>query len=257
MLVMPDQDSWLIVPQPEHAAHAARLAAHWRRPDWAPESLWSRFLTAVRRHDDGWRAAERRPAIDPHGQPVHFTGLDTSEHLQLLLAGIDQLSSDDLYAGLLTALHFRYLETHLPDDDPTSAPLVQRFLDRIDDRIDGALQMLGKASPAMQQMITPERLDLTRKLLSALDALSLRLLGGLPWQSTQSRLPVDDQTLSVEMIGDGRSATLAPWPMGCPSLEVTAAALRLPLRPYATRIALAEALREAEPITLTTRLGPG
>ncbi len=84
---------WILIPQVEHAQLAAELADHWS--DLAGGVGLGRqrrtLVEAIRRHDDGWRTWDERPAIDPEsGIPLDFTERTAQESHQNL-EGFDRV----------------------------------------------------------------------------------------------------------------------------------------------------------------------
>ena len=90
----------LAVMQPHHARLAGIFAEAWGdRP--APS-----LVAATHHHDDGWIAWEKAPTVDAQGRPHDFLTIPMDERVAVYRRGIDLLAPTDLYAGLLTSLHF-------------------------------------------------------------------------------------------------------------------------------------------------------
>lgn len=171
-----------LVRQPDHAATCAQLAAAWHRPTEIPDAVWPRFIEAARRHDDGWIAAEREPAVDPNGQPYDFKSLPTQAHTAIWRGSVDLAEAADPYMALLTALHARWLYGHITlHDGEDEQREAQQLMAEMAQRADGYIEALrGRPGPD-RDAVQPTALAAARSLLTLFDRLSLMLIGGLAW----------------------------------------------------------------------------
>ena len=87
------------ISQPDHAAAAGYLAAHWGNGQFArpgryapfpdPERLRAETVLAIAEHDNGWWEWEADPQIDPaDGLPLDLTSLEQSDGLQRWRLGV-------------------------------------------------------------------------------------------------------------------------------------------------------------------------
>jgi hypothetical protein len=93
----------LAITQPDHARLAGVFAEAWRPPSGLS------LVAASHRHDDGWIEWETAPTIDDQGRPHDFLTIPMAERVAIYSRGIDLLAHSDLYAGLLTSMHFSRL----------------------------------------------------------------------------------------------------------------------------------------------------
>jgi hypothetical protein len=96
-----------MVTQPDHAALAGDLAQRWGNARFAIGDRHPSLIAAATRHDDGWAAIDDGPAVlEAEGRPAHFLEVDLPDTVAPYGAGVDQLYTDDLYAGILTSRHW-------------------------------------------------------------------------------------------------------------------------------------------------------
>jgi hypothetical protein len=104
MIVRADGGRLLLVRQVDHQFLAGRLAEAWGAAPFARPS--DAAVRATFAHDEGWRAWEENPRVDPRTQrPYQFTELPVEEHLTFYREGIEAATAKDLYAGLLVNMH--------------------------------------------------------------------------------------------------------------------------------------------------------
>ena len=221
MIIVEQQNgTWRIVHQPDHARVSGELAQRWRRPDAIPQAIWPRFVEAVRRHDDGWFAAETEPAIDQVGQPYDFRSLPTPHHLALWRRSIQHVGNDDLYQGVIVALHGRWLYTHVVEVSEPHAEAAQAFLLEVDQYLDASIEKLRAGVPALRQAVGPNELATARKLLGLFDAMSLMLIGALPADGFDASVPFGDREEKLTLTTTPTGITVAPWPFEEGDFEV-------------------------------------
>src|SRR5690242_18324673 len=87
----PDRgDSWLLIPQIEHARLAGRLAENWGAAPFGTLPARDELIVAVEHHDDGWADWDRRPAVDAErGTPIEFTEMPLADALGIWRQSID------------------------------------------------------------------------------------------------------------------------------------------------------------------------
>jgi hypothetical protein len=100
MIIRRGPNELLAITQPDHARLAGIFAEAWG--DHAGPSL----IAASYHHDDGWITWEEAPTIDDRGRPHDFLTIPMDQRVAVYRRGIDLLAKTDLYAGLLTSLHF-------------------------------------------------------------------------------------------------------------------------------------------------------
>ena len=102
MIVLDRGDTWQVVLQPEHAELSEEVALAWADRGPRHDSV----VLAARRHDDGWATWERSPLVDADGKPVSFLDVHVPAHLAFYRSGIQSVTDEDPYAGLLVLTAF-------------------------------------------------------------------------------------------------------------------------------------------------------
>ena len=113
MIRRDDGDDWLLISQVEHARLAGEIAAAWGNSavPALPHPEW--LISAVRDHDEGWRAWELAPRIDPStGRPRDFTEMPIGDSLVIWRTSIERAVEMSDLGGFAVAGHFRALLTH-------------------------------------------------------------------------------------------------------------------------------------------------
>jgi hypothetical protein len=105
MLVRDVGDAWQLVLQPHHADLCGQLARAWGGDGFARPHPLDAVVRAATRHDDGWAVWERRPRLDPDGNPQSFFTVPVPVHLAFYRAAVDVVLDEDRYAGLLVSMH--------------------------------------------------------------------------------------------------------------------------------------------------------
>ena len=243
--------------QPEHAELAGALARRWDRPRDLPEAAWSRLVEAVRRHDDGWAEAEREPAIDEKGRPHTFKSLPTAVHADIWRRGVNRLAAEDAYAGLLVALHGRWLYTSIARARERDDSAALSLLADLTERIDTLLSRLRADEPALEPALVPAALESARRLLGVLDAWSLMMLGGLAPGRFPEPVAFGQTTARLDIEPGDAAVRIAPWPFAEPGpFDVAVAARWIPARRYRNELDVASTLRKADVRELRFRVIP-
>jgi len=252
MLVMRrGNDTLRLIHQREHARLAGELAQHWHRPRAIGETMWPRVIEAVRAHDQGWAEAERAPMLDERGRPHSFKTLPIARHIDIWRRSVTQALEDDAYVGLLIALHARWLYTTLMrPTDRASEAAAQAFTDELDQRVDAVLRTMARGSDAERAAAAPHALLAARRLIGALDGLSLMLCGALPFGAFPERLRFGDRCEKVTFGETADGAAVTPWPFDAEAVTVSVTAHDVADRAYADSGALNEAMRESEAVTV-------
>lgn len=157
MLIRHDVDSLLLITQMDHARVAGELAEAWGAAPWARPEPYESVCLAAALHDEGWAAADARPALDPEtGWPTPFWALPYRERAAFYQEGITEVAAQNAYAGLLVSLHLVALWdgggirapldlTSLPEEE---AAAVAGFISREASRQTALRQHLAAAAPA-------------------------------------------------------------------------------------------------------------
>ena len=247
-------DELWCVSQPDHAAVAGYLAAHWGNGLFArpghyapfpdPERLRAETVLAAAEHDNGWWEWEADPQIDPaDGLPLDLTSPKQSYGVQRWRLGVPRFRDNHPYVALLISLHAYWLyaprvlgeytpeflhpifgnpvdRSSLDDDDLEEARqfvVEQRTLQRIlVDRI--------KGDPEWAATVEPPHLHPHLRLLQLCDALSLHLCFGGGSERILHEIPRtswnDRVSVNVHPAGEYRVA-IDPYPFDQDPLAVT------------------------------------
>ena len=128
-----DKNAWLIS-QPDHAAVAGFLAAHWGNDEFSspgrfadspdPEALRAAAVLAIAEHDNGWWEWEATPELgEADGLPLGLSELlkNQEEGMNRWRLGIRRFSRDHPYSSLLISFHAYWLYAHGTQADPDPA----------------------------------------------------------------------------------------------------------------------------------------
>lgn len=241
------------ISQPDHAAAAGYLAAHWGNGEFArparyapcpdPERLRAETVLAIAEHDNGWWEWEADPQIDPaDGLPLDLTSLTQSDGLQRWRLGVRRFRDNHPYVALLISRHAYWL--HAPRVQAADAPaflhpLFGNVADRVSpeaEELDEAKQFVAeqqflqdllvdriKGEPEWTAAVEPRHLHPHIRLLQLCDALSLHLCFGGGKERTFRETPRtswnDRVSLRVRPAGRFRVA-VAPYPFDRDPLPV-------------------------------------
>jgi hypothetical protein len=245
---------WILIPQIEHARAAAALAEHWGRGDFGPLLPRSELLWAIAHHDDGWRAWDEAPQVDPvRGQPRSFTEMDPVDSLAIWSASIEMARRAGPLEAYLVAGHFCALARRVSPwiNDPLGKQHVQQFLAEHETRMASWLADWKAQNPDDN---SSQRAALALGYLQFFDALSLWFCCAPASEPEQVETP-GGPVLTLDPLGRER-VVLRPWPLGVASLNLEVQCRVLAAGQYATAGELAAA--PSQPLRLHWHLqGPG
>ena len=247
-------DELWCISQPDHAAAAGYLAAHWGNGEFArpgqyapcpdPERLRAETVLAIAEHDNGWWEWEADPQIDPaDGLPLDLTSLRQSDGLRRWRLGVARFRDDRPYVALLISFHAYWL--HAPRVQAQEAPafLHPLFGSPFDrplpdcEEFDEAKQFVAvqhalqdqlveriRNDPEWAAAVEPQHLHPHVRLLQLCDALSLHLCFGGDKERTLLEIPRaswnDRVSLRVRPAGEFR-VVVDPYPFDQDPLAVT------------------------------------
>ena len=263
MIVTRVGDRLRLVTQVAHQDQCGILAAAWGNHDFARPEPWDPVVQASSCHDEGWRAWERHPGVQPDGEPRGFTAMDIAEHVAIHRASSAAAGTHGDRVEMLVGMHV--------------AGLVMRRLG-----LDGDAAVLdGRPGPARELVL--ERALAARalrarvgegaevaawawsayRILQAIDLLSLYLTWrGLAAaeQWTLRRVPRcagDERGVDIAVrpgapgnAGDPPACLLDPWPFGMDDVAAPVEARVIEDRPYRDAEDLAGALDAAPTMVL-------
>ncbi|HZY83597.1 MAG TPA: DUF3891 family protein [Gemmataceae bacterium] len=244
MILQPRAAELLLIRQTDHAALSGVLAEHWGNAEFAPLAPRDSMVRAAAHHDDGWRQWEAAPRVDPRARrPYQFTDLPLAEHAAFYLSGVDEVASQDAYAGLLVCLHLSGLYQRRFGIDPgipvrTLSLEEGRARSEVIEQLAARQQSLRNrlASSAEPVGLLEEGHVLANyKLLQIFDRLSLYFCTSPPRPMTLRPAPADyrgcDAELALDPLG-GQVVRVTPWPFDVASLPARVRASVVPDRPY-------------------------
>jgi hypothetical protein len=238
MIVRIEDDQLLLVRQVDHQFLAGRLAEAWGAAPFARPSDGA--IRATFGHDEGWRAWEERPRIDPRTQrPYQFTDLPVAEHLAFYREGVEAATAKDLYAGLLVNMHCvglyngRYGKVDGPvprqrsSEEQAVIAKFTRELEQEQAQLREQLQLPADA-PSLWRDYT---------LLQIFDLLSLYFCRGATDQQVLTPVPLippgDAQQVMLRPLD--RTRVLAqPYPLRADGVQANVAVRVVPNRSYAS-----------------------
>jgi hypothetical protein len=106
MIAVPEEPSFLLITQPDHAHLAAEILSLWRAGGLPDNPRRDDLLFAAREHDNGWREADAAPRWDAErGRPHDFITLPARERIEVWERGVCRFAAERPYASLLIARH--------------------------------------------------------------------------------------------------------------------------------------------------------
>lgn len=234
MIVRPDDESWLLIRQPDHAALAADLVSAWRADGVPDRPTRPVLLEATREHDCGWAAEDDAPTVNPEtGAPWDFIHLPLERRQEVWARAIRLLDARPHVAALvahhaLTA-YARY----------EGQPEWRAFFRRMEQERDRRVSELARQDVAFDGFLRDYA------TLRAGDLISLAVCHG--WQDS---FELD----YYRGVPHGATLVLTPDPFAGAEVAWRVAARRIPRRRYASDAELQAAVAEAPVEWVTGRL---
>jgi hypothetical protein len=232
--------------QTDHALLSGQIARAWRRPAFLSPRLWEEFAIAVDHHDDGWKIADADPVLDAQGRPGNFRNTPTHRHIATWQHTLDQAITLGDYPRLLIASHARWLFTTLPTVDDNARDAAVYMTEQLNGLMSELLTKLS-ADSDYALAVDPHTFDLSQKLFSFFDALSLVFLRGLDWISRTDPLPFGDEVASIRLHSEmcsPRWGRLTPWPFVEDDVAFRCPIRRIPGQTFRDSVHLHETLEQ-------------
>lgn len=242
---------WVLIPQIEHAHLAGKLAEHWGAAPLVPLRPRTEVLWAVFHHDDGWRAWDFAPDVDPQsGKPRAFTEMEIDTSVAIWSASIEEASTAGNLQAYLVAGHFCALAERAAawKHGDTAWARAEQFIQ------DYRRQMriwLADWQAASQATNTVAVADQALCHLQFFDSLSLWFCCAPASGPETVETPGGPE---LGLFPDDSQILLDPWPFQTPELNLEVPGREVPAGRYASREALA--LAPSQPVQLTWRLRP-
>ena len=266
MLVRRDS---LVIGQPAHAWLSGQLARRWGNAAFPPPAPREPVCLAAEQHDVGWSHADLAPPLGDDGRPLAFVAIPRPMHVAIWRDAPRRLLAQSRYAALLVSLHGTSLYERI-DPDAYPPELAAEIRDYVTDQ--------RRLQRRLAAGLDAGEIDRNRRLILALDRLSLALCHGTA--ATIEDVPGARGTarIRVEATGDGAAASpptaparddhavppdaaterfvLSPWPFTAAGVVVGCEARHLP-GAFADAAALEAALAAAPWHALRWELNPG
>jgi hypothetical protein len=269
MIVQRRGGDLLLIRQTDHAALSGVLAEHWGDGVFARPEPRGSVLLAAARHDDGWREWEAVPKVNPATRrPYNFTEMPVGEHFPFYLRGIDGVTRDDPYAGLLVSMHLSGLYRKRYGLDPGMGlerfppdvrPVVEGYLRRLDEQQRQLREQLRRDGRVPAEAVEELAVWTNYRLLQVYDLFSLYFCVAPPREYTLRHVPVNtsrpDTELGLHPAGDN-ALTVDPYPFDEAPLGVAVAARVVSDRDYRDDDDLRGALAGAPVTTLSFEMRP-
>ena len=184
----------LMIGQPAHAWVSGQLARAWGNDAFPAPAPREPLCLAAEQHDVGWADADLAPTLDADGRPRSFMAVPRPAHVAIWRGAARRLLAQSRHAALLVSLHGTSLYDRYVDADahpPDVAAAIRDYLAG-----ERALQA------ELARGLDPGVVDRGRRLLLALDRLSLALCHG------------DPTVLEDVPAAGGESATIRVAPAG-------------------------------------------
>jgi len=229
VIVRTDQESLILITQPDHAALAASMMTVWQDGGLSASPRRDLVLLATRAHDDGWIEEDRHPSVDPTtGAVLDFKALPDAARQGVWPRAVKRLASTP-YAAALVAEHAIEVYASLRSRDGWGP-----FFDTMEQLRDA---YLAAAAP-----YTLDELKSDYWFLRMADLLSLAFCNDWtePMQFGAYRFQVE-----------GRSLTVSPDPFGGREIPVHVTGRRVPGERYDSGHEVARALASAPVVAIT------
>jgi hypothetical protein len=257
----------LVIGQPAHAWVSGQLARAWGNDAFAAPAPREPFCLAAEQHDVGWADADLAPAAGPDGRPLSFFQQPRPVHVAIWRGAARRLLAQSRYAALLVSLHGTSLYERF--EEAGQAP-----------EVIAAVRDYMAAERAFQDELAAgldaAEVDRNRRLLLALDRLSLMLCHGSPKPLEQVPAADGPATIDVRPVVPKGARPLSgqrddhavpagtatvryaldPWPFGAAAVVVGCEARRLE-GSFASDDSLRAALAAAPWVPLRWELSPG
>lgn len=248
-----DEANLLLVLQTDHSRIAGLLAAHWGNEQFAELSPFASMVLAAQEHDSGWWDWEIKPTLNGERRPLDYIGSTRwlgPVWVDFYRNVIDRVAARDLYAGYMVSMHGDALITQgmglLPNlPDLSDKPAFREFIAEQKTFREQLRQRLADDQD-FRAATSDGHLWTNFKLMEVFDQLSQYVCNRYPLSSTARKQPSntlsdvpiptrpgqEDTRLNLEVLDDGATAVVRPWPFDVEVLPITFTARLVPNRAY-------------------------
>lgn len=143
MIVHERENDFIMIQQHEHALLSGEMALQWKKDFLLRSKLREVADWAVAQHDRAWIPLDEHPSWnDEEARPYSFINFPMPEKLAAYQRGIEEVSSQSLYAGMLCSMHYQSFLTEDSND-----PLVRQFVQEEKQRQEKLFDTLGMDIP--------------------------------------------------------------------------------------------------------------
>ncbi len=226
MIVRPDGEDWLLIRQPDHAAMAAEVLAHWQADGLPGRPTREVVLHATREHDCGWAEEDDAPTVNPEtGEPWDFIRLPVERRQAVWYRAMRLLAATPHVAALVA--HHAVTAYARYESEPGWKEFFRTMSRERDDRVSTLARAGGATFDSFLRDYTS---------LRSADLISLALCHG--WQD---RFEID----YYKGVTNGPVLTLTPDPFDGATIGWRVAARRVSRRAYASDADLQAAFARA------------
>jgi hypothetical protein len=255
MIVRDAGSCLVVVTQPDHAAAAAHVMAHWRAQGFPARSTRGVTLYATAHHDLGWAVEDAAPRVNPATRrPFDFAETDWPTRQAVWPRAVADMSRSSVYAAALIAQHAIAIHRRFRTEPAWAAFFAT--MEQLRDRWFAAPPAAagtatddpaGAPPPAPADPRSDDRLTFLQDyvIVRMGDLASLLLCTG--WTHTET---LDGYQLRRR----GDVVEVAPDPFEGVTVPLEVAARRIPARPYASDDDLRTTLGAARRVSLTGRI---
>ncbi len=244
-------ESWILVPQAEHARLAGGLASVWADGALASIDPHAEVIAAITHHDDGWKDWDAIPDVDPEtGRPFSFIEMPLATSIDIWRRSIYLACSRGYLAAHMVSAHFTALLQKASTRWSRDSLRFQNSRQFLDDQSDHREIWLAQWQQGQPRVRTRAMADLALGYLQFFDMLSLWFCGAPRSEPQSFATPTGGQILVVPK-SDLRFK-LEPWPLAENEWHWTVPARSVPAARYASREALATT--PSEPVELNFQL---
>ena len=229
MIRIEEDDAWLLLTHPNHAALAGEFARHWKNPDFAPPEPFAHILDAVARHDDSWSKRDAEPLLTAEHNPSAFSSelvgtydafeeIDLDAYLGVRGAATEAAALRDPYAAVLISMHTVNLLTDQADLStltPSQAEIHKAFIENQKERQEQLKYKIRKQAD-LAPFATDAHFQRGFEFLQACDSFSLFVGVDYPNEGClrhpQTQRDGSQSEIRFVPLGESRYA-LDPWPL--------------------------------------------
>jgi hypothetical protein len=259
MLLCAVDDGQIAITQPAHARLSGDLAKAWGNEAFLSPSADEILAAAL--HDIGWLDWELNPDYDEATKlPRVFADIPAHIHTHLWDQGVARASTIGRLVGVLVSLHAETIYERWFDFSkaaPENAQAVRTFLARQNSTREELIATL-RIDHRFATAVTPERLTFARRLVAAVDFISLLICWGLDRERRLENVPQSlEDVCAMSLTPQGKDILLvAPWPFKESTVRVSVEGRRLP-SVLPDELAMRRAFAENSYVNLEYLLMPG